>query len=117
MRQATIITLLVAAMMSVALFFLKYEVIDLETELNLLNRAIVSDREMIHVLEAEWSHLNDTARLKDLAERHLKLRPTQPDQLRTAEQPLAPKEFDAPRQQITPAAEIVQPASATKWAP
>ena len=69
MRQATIITLLVAAMMSVALFFLKYEVIDLETELNLLNRAIVSDRESIHVLEAEWSHLNDTGRLKDLAER------------------------------------------------
>jgi len=117
MRQATIITLLVAAMMSVALFFLKYEVIDLETELNLLNRAIVSDRELIHVLEAEWSHLNDTVRLKNLAERHLKLRPTQPSQLRTVEEPLGVREFDVPRQQITPTAQTMQPASVTNWAP
>ena len=117
MRQATIITLLVAAMMSVALFFLKQEVIDLETELNLLNRAIVSDRESIHVLEAEWSHLNDTTRLKDLALRHLKLRPTQPAQLRTADEPLAPRELGAPGQRITPAAQTAQPASATKSTP
>ena len=71
MRQATIITLLVAAMMSVALFFLKYEVNGLESELNALNRAIVADRELIHVLEAEWSHLNEPARLRGLAQRHL----------------------------------------------
>ena len=84
MRQATILTLLVAAMMSVALFFLKYEVNGLESELNALNRAIVADRELIHVLEAEWSHLNNSGRLKALAERHLNLRPTEPAQLRSA---------------------------------
>ena len=83
MRQTTILTLLVAAMMSVALFFLKYEVIGLESELDMLNQAIVSDRESIHVLEAEWSHLNDIERLKALAERYLKLRPTDPAQLRS----------------------------------
>ena len=84
MRQATIVTLLVAAMMSVALFFLKYEVTGLENELNALNRATVADRESIHVLEAEWSHLNNFGRLKALAERHLSLRPTEPAQLRSA---------------------------------
>ena len=84
MRQATIVTLLVAAMMSVALFFLKYEVNGLESELNALNRSNVADRELIHVLEAEWSHLNNSGRLKALAERHLSLRPTDPAQLRSA---------------------------------
>ncbi len=89
MRQATIITLLVAAMMSVALFFLKYEVNGLESELNELNRGIVSDRESIHVLEAEWSHLNDIQRLKALAERHLNLAPTDPAQMRSVGEPIA----------------------------
>ncbi len=89
MRQATIITLLVAAMMSVALFFLKHEVNGLESQLGELNRAIMSDRESIHVLQAEWSHLNDIQRLKALAERHLNLSPTDPAQLRTAGEPIA----------------------------
>lgn len=88
MRQATIITLLVAAMMSVALFFLKYEVNGLESELGELNRGIVSDRESIHVLQAEWSHLNNIQRLKALAERHLNLSPTDPAQLRIAGEPI-----------------------------
>lgn len=105
MRQATIITLLVAAMMSVALFFLKYEVNGLESELGDLNRGIVSDRESIHVLEAEWSHLNDIQRLKDLAERHLNLRRTDPAQLRIAGEPFA-RQTD----------ELAQPASAERQA-
>ena len=91
MRQATIITLLVAAMMSVALFFLKYEVNGLESELGELNRGIVSDRESIHVLQAEWSHPNDIQRLKALAERHLNLSPMDPAQLRIAGEPIARK--------------------------
>ena len=56
MRQTTILTLLLAAIMSVALFYLKYEGTDLEQELDVLNRAIVTDQEGIHVLKAEWSH-------------------------------------------------------------
>ena len=83
MRQATIVTLLVAAMMSVALFFIKYEVNGLESELNALNRSIVADRELIHVLEAEWSHLNEPARLRGLAQRHLGLAPVVMEQIAT----------------------------------
>ena len=83
MRQTTIFTLLLAAIMSVALFYLKYEVTDLEQELDILNEAIVTDQEAIHVLNAEWSHLNDVARIKDLAKRYLKMIPTEPDQIRS----------------------------------
>jgi cell division protein FtsL len=84
MRQTTIFTLLLAAIMSVALFYLKYEVTDLEQDLRTLNKAIVTDREAIHVLNAEWSHLNDATRIKDLAKRYLKLKPTDPKQLKSA---------------------------------
>ena len=82
MRRTTILTLLLAAIMSVALFFLKYEVIDLEQKLDLLNKKIVQDQETIHVLRAEWSHLNNTNRIKDLATRYLKMTPAKPEKLR-----------------------------------
>ena len=81
MRQTTIFTLLVAAVMSVAVFYLKYQVTDLEAELERLNGTIVSDRQTIHVLRAEWSHLNDASRLRALAPKYLKMAPTRPDQI------------------------------------
>lgn len=78
MRQTTIFTLFVAAVMSVALFFLKYEVTNLEEELDTLNRAIDSNHEAMHVLRAEWSHLNDIERVRVLSHRYLELGPTSP---------------------------------------
>ncbi len=86
MRQTTILALSLAGIMAVALFYLKYEVTDLEAELDTLNNAIVSDSEAIHVLKAEWSHLNDVSRLKDLADRYLYLEPTDPAQIKLADE-------------------------------
>ena len=63
--------------------YLKYEVTDLEQELNTLNRSIEKNHEGIHVLKAEWSHLNDTARIKNLATRYLEMHPTDPKQILT----------------------------------
>lgn len=84
MRQTTIITIAIAAVMSIALFYLKFEVTNLEDELDSLNQSIISDRETIHVLKAEWSHLNDVNRLRDLAERYLEMQPTEPVQIKQA---------------------------------
>ncbi|MDA0238792.1 MAG: hypothetical protein O3A84_02045 [Proteobacteria bacterium] len=81
MRQTTIFTLLVAAIMGVAVFYLKYEVTDLEAELERLNHMIVSDREAVHVLKAEWSHLNNADRIKGLADKYLQMDATRPAQL------------------------------------
>ncbi|NQV57458.1 MAG: hypothetical protein HQ503_16475 [Rhodospirillales bacterium] len=72
--------------MSVALFFLKNEVTNLEMELDNTNRTIVSDREAIHVLKAEWSHLNDIERLQALSGRYLKLEPTDPGRLQSMDE-------------------------------
>ena len=81
MRPATMLFVLLAGALSLALFAVKSEVQDVEEELADLNRAIIADRQAIHVLEAEWSHLNNPARLRSLARRHLGLAPLEPEQL------------------------------------
>lgn len=83
MRPAAFVSLVLASALSLALFALKYQVQDLEDELVKLNRTIFADQEAIHVLKAEWSHLNDPRRLRSLARRHLGMKPVTPDQLAT----------------------------------
>lgn len=83
-RHTTLLASLIVAVMGVALFYLKHEVTNLEDELKKLNRSIVSEQEAVHVLKAEWSHLNDVSRLKKLSQRHLELRPTDPSQLKAS---------------------------------
>ncbi len=83
MRQTTFLFILLAAVLSLALFTLKYEVQGLEQEFVQLNRSITADRQAIHVLEAEWSHLNDLPRLRGLASRYLDLEQVQPEQFAT----------------------------------
>ena len=83
MRQTTILTIFVAAFMSVALFYLKYEVANLEDRILNLSSSIVNHEEGIHVLNAEWSHLNNVSRIKDLASRYLHMYPTNPDRIKS----------------------------------
>jgi len=82
-HKTTLLFLLLAGAISVALFSVKYQVQDLEQELVGLNRSIIDERKSIHVLKAEWSHLNNPERLKGLARRHLGMRPVEPDQMKT----------------------------------
>jgi hypothetical protein len=67
------------------LYHLKNEVRALEDELFRVNRTILAEQEAVHVLRAEWSYLNQPARLQALALRHLDLQPTKPSQLGTLE--------------------------------
>ncbi len=83
MRRTTVLFLFLAAALSLALFSLKYQVQDLEDEFVGLNGSILAERRTMHVLEAEWSYLNDPARLGALAARHLGLRPVDSEQLGT----------------------------------
>jgi hypothetical protein len=70
----------IAGAMGYGLYQLKHEVIALENELFRLNRQIVQEQEHIHVLKAEWSFINQPARLQELAARHLDLQPMAPRQ-------------------------------------
>src|SRR4051812_24235010 len=81
MRHSTLLFLFVAGVLSLGLFLLKYEVQDQERELASLNRSILETRQATHVLEAEWSYLNDSTRLAKLATQYLGLKPITPSQL------------------------------------
>ncbi len=85
-RHTTVLFLLLAGALSVALFSIKYRVQDLEQELTRLNKSIYRERQSIHVLKAEWSYLNNPQRLGELARRLLGMGPVKPSQLATLEE-------------------------------
>ncbi len=74
-RRSTLLTTLLAASTGLALFVVKYQVQDLEDTLTQINREIAENRQAVHVLKAEWSHLNEPNRLRSLVARHLDLGP------------------------------------------
>ncbi len=78
MRHTTLLFLLLAGALSVVLFSVKYQVQDLEQEMVDLNKSITDEHQSIHVLQAEWSHLNDPERLGALAQRYLGMKPVDP---------------------------------------
>lgn len=74
-RPLTLAAIGLLALLSVALFQLKYEVRGLEEELRNLDGQLAADEEAVQVLKAEWSFLNRPDRLQALAETHLDLEP------------------------------------------
>lgn len=74
-KRPTLILILSAAAISVSLFVVKHQVQSLDDELIGINSEIVRTRESIHVLKAEWSHLNQPSRLRNLAGRYLEVGP------------------------------------------
>jgi hypothetical protein len=80
-RPSTIVWTLLVAASGYAMFQVKYEVAQLDDELARVNRQIGNGREAIRVLNAEWSYLNQPARLAELTKRHLNLGPIQTSQI------------------------------------
>jgi len=68
------------------LYLMKMRVEAQEQRLVDLRKQIVADRQSIHVLEAEWSYLNDPERLRDEADRLLGMQPVVPSQIVTFDQ-------------------------------
>tara|TARA_B100000902_G_C26494184_1_gene520753 strand:- start:42 stop:395 length:354 start_codon:yes stop_codon:yes gene_type:complete len=81
MRHTTLLFLLIAGAISIALFSVKYQVQDLEKQLGKLNKLITLEGQSIHVLNAEWSLLNNPERLEKLARWHLGMRPITTNQI------------------------------------
>ncbi len=116
MRGMTILWTMLALMVGISLFLLKYEVQSLEERLAALDGEIRRNQESLHVLKAEWSYLNDPARLRELNERHLELKPYLPEQvIAIADLPMAaPDTPDAPEDEPASRRTLVeaQPPSA-----
>lgn len=70
-RRTTLIILMTVAVAGSVLFHIKYAVIDFEQRNNHAKRSIQETQESLHILKAEWAHLNDPNRLKLLAEKYL----------------------------------------------
>ena len=73
--------LTLSCMVGSGMFVMKNKVQTLENELIALNRGIQEDIKTIHVLKAEWSHLNSPSRLRTLAKKHINLNPVQAEQI------------------------------------
>jgi len=84
-RPLTLVSVLGACAVGLGLYMVKYEVQDLKDELSATNRQIVHERESLHVLNAEWSLLNDPSRLSRLAQRYLGMSPVTPAQIQPVE--------------------------------
>ena len=124
-RISAIIWVVVLALLGIGLFQVKYNVQSQERQLREVRKQIEANYSAIHVLEAEWSYLNDPLRLADLARRHTELVPTTPSQIgdfaslppriedvpATPEMPAEPEPplvSSAPRAPQAPAAPVLQ---------
>ncbi|PIW25848.1 MAG: hypothetical protein COW30_18020 [Rhodospirillales bacterium CG15_BIG_FIL_POST_REV_8_21_14_020_66_15] len=111
-KRTTFLALALAAIMSLGLFMISYQVQDLEDQLDSLNRDIARDSRAVHVLQAEWAHLNDPQRLRMLSERYLGLEPIATRQLGKVEDiPWRPL-VAASERKIEPAPQEAAPAAA-----
>lgn len=81
-RISAFVWIVVLGLLGVGLFQVKYNVQSKEAELRGINKQIEANRSAMHVLDAEWSYLNDPTRLADLTRRHTDLTPTQANQLK-----------------------------------
>lgn len=84
-RILTVLGMVLAVGVAITLYQVKFEVHQAERQARELNRELVREREAIQVLEAEWSYLNRPARIQDLAERYLGLKPLKASQIGSVE--------------------------------
>jgi hypothetical protein len=71
MRRSTLLWTFLGIVVVVGLFVVKHRVQDLEDRLHALNAEIITDRDAVQVMQAEWSYLNQPARLEALSKRLL----------------------------------------------
>lgn len=74
MRPSLILALALISVTIFAVFQVKYKVRDLTRELKEVERQLAIEKEVRHVLRAEWAYLTRPDRIKRLSERYLKLK-------------------------------------------
>ena len=60
---------------------IKNSVYKMENELKQINYQNQKDAQNIHILNAEWSTLNNPTRLRNLVKNHIALKPIKPEQI------------------------------------
>ena len=81
MRRPTLFFMIITTGVGLGLFHLKYQVMNLEKDHARIRKNIRDTKDTIHVLKAEWTHLNDPKRLQRLCEQYLQIAPIRGSQL------------------------------------
>lgn len=81
MQRSASVFFLLALFGGFLLFKVKYEVVEIEQKLAQTEQQIAREKETIHILKAEWSHLNEPQRLQKLAEKYLDIVPMKTEQI------------------------------------
>lgn len=120
MRRSTLLWSILGIAVVIGLFVVKHRVQSLEDRLHALNAEIIADRDATQVLQAEWSYLNQPARLETLSRRLLGMEPPEADQtvtldelLRKALPEAEPGTVIADRKSTPARAPVVAPVSTT----
>jgi len=75
--------IVLVSFLTLALFHIKYKVVQLENEIESINREIFAVEESIHILMAEWAYRSSPYRITSLSASYLPLTLTQPHQFQT----------------------------------
>lgn len=81
MQRSTIFFFFLSICVGFILFKVKYEVVAVEQQLALIQKQIKREKDTIHILKAEWSHLNEPQRLQKLAEKFLDIKAMKAEQI------------------------------------
>lgn len=79
--MARFVLIVLFSAIATGMFLIKNEVTSLENELENINAKIREDQNALHVLKAEWTYLNDPARIRHLSERHVHMKPVRGEQI------------------------------------
>lgn len=123
MRKTTLLWLILAVFCGATIFRTSQRVHDEHEKIAMLNNEIAKEQESLRVLNAEWSYLNQPARLEKLSKIYLHLAPMKGNQFAKAEDiPLrgavvtetapAVKEKKLPKPHIAAAPVKIKPAPA-----
>ena len=79
--MAKFVLIALFAAMVTGMFVINNRVIALENDLERVHAKIREDQNALHVLKAEWTHLNDPARIRNLSENHIRMKPLRGEQI------------------------------------
>jgi hypothetical protein len=83
MIKTTLQSLLLAFVLGAILFYLKYDVVKTQKEMDGLNQEVFSLQESLHIMEAEWNYLSQPRFITFYAAIYLGLIPIKAEQLYT----------------------------------
>jgi len=75
MNIRLLIHMVCVAALAIGLYMVKYSVQDVQRKVATLKAELASEKESLHLLNAEWAYLNRPDRLRQLADKHLDLVP------------------------------------------